>query len=169
MRSAMLGSLRPRAGERLVHDLAEIDRFSAQRQPAALHPHQLAQIGDQPFHPARLLENGGDGRLVVGLAPLQQLRPGAEHGDRSEQVVAGHRDEILLHALGPLALGDVADRGDHRHPLSVADEEVGAGLDESLAAVRMLDARLVAGRRVGVGKDGVVLALPPRPAPPRER
>ena len=74
-----------------------------------------------------------------------------------EQVVTGHRDEILLHALGPLALGDVADGGDHRHPLSIADQEVRASFHESLAAIRMLDARLVARRRVGVGKDGVVL------------
>src|SRR5215216_4555344 len=90
----VLRSLRPRADERLVHDLAEVDRFTPQCQPASLHPHQLAQIGDQAFHTARLLEDGGDRRFVVALAPLQQLRPGTKDGDRGEKVVAGHGDEV---------------------------------------------------------------------------
>src|SRR5215212_1914735 len=77
--------------------------------------------------------------------------------------MASHRDEVLLYALGLLALGDVSDRGDHRHPLPIANEEVGAGFDEALAAVGMLDPGLVAGWGVGSGEDRVVLRFRRRP------
>ena len=66
----MTRSVRLRTDERLMDDLDKITGSRRNANPPSFRQHQLAQIGDQAFHSARLLEDGGHGRLIVDVSSL---------------------------------------------------------------------------------------------------
>lgn len=86
----------------------------------------VQQVADQKFEPEAVLLRDiqhwahGLRRLAQGTAGDQAEGTG-DRGQRSAQFVADDRDEIALHALDALALGDIAQQADELALAAMAD------------------------------------------------
>ena len=103
---AALLEQRARDLDRLGDHVREVEVLAVELDPAAGDPRDIEQVVDEPDdvtdlardHRALALER-------LGIAQLHQLEGGQDRGERVAELVAEHREELVLRAIGDLGLG----------------------------------------------------------------